>query len=171
MNRSDVLLRHVASGLERTLAPSGFRRKRMSFVRDTGEVLQLFGLQRGTSSDASYLRVTLNVGLSAKVLTRPGERGPDTTSDCQAQFRLSQLMPGPFEDRWWGVVDEHEADLALEEMRTRLVDVALPALNSLMAGKDLLREWSDGGDRRLAPGAEFDRIRFVEALRERLGGT
>lgn len=145
INPRDSFMKTFAEGMARALLPAGFRKgKGGAFARSFDEVTQIVQPQRSASSNRCSLRVTVNVGLSAKAVAEELQaRGypPRKEIDCQARSRISSFLDHPREDKWWDVSDDTEAQGASQEIEAVLRRCVLPKLDAQRNGASVLATW------------------------------
>jgi hypothetical protein len=124
----------IIARLDRELTPKGFSRKKATWNRELGSLVEVIDIQTSKGGDA----VTINVG----VLSRPiylACWGRDAESFieepfCTVRARVGQLLDN--KDRWW---DVSSAGVA-EEMVDCLAARILPFLER-MRSLEAMRDW------------------------------
>jgi len=124
----------IIARLDRELVPKGFNRKKATWNREQGPLVEVIDIQTNKGGDA----VTMNVG----VLSRPTYFacwGRDAKSFieepfCTVRARVGQLLDN--KDRWWGV----SSVMGAEEMIGCLGAQVLPFLER-MRSLDAMRDW------------------------------
>lgn len=97
---SEAYKKQIGLAVALALAPLGFRRKGQVFFRQLDEVAHIVSLQSSTSSTASVLKMTVNLGVWVSSLAEDGSK-PDLWS-AHWRERLGYLMPQRI-DYWWEV--------------------------------------------------------------------
>lgn len=124
----------IIAGLDRELVPKGFIRKKATWNREQGPLVEVIDIQTSKSGDT----VTMNVG----VLSRPiylacwGRDAEPFVEEpfCTVRARVGQLLGN--KDRWWGVSNAG----ATEEMVNCLRAQILPFLER-MRSLEAMRDW------------------------------
>lgn len=124
----------IIARLDRELTPKGFCRKKATWNREQGSLVEVVDIQTSKDGDA----VTMNVG----VLSRPiylACWGRDAESfieepECTVRARIGRLIDN--KDRWW---DVNSAGVA-EEMVDCLAARILPFLER-MRSLEAMRDW------------------------------
>ena len=130
MNTSSIL-----KLLDLELIPKGFRRKRYTWNRDHGSLVDVIDVQVSSSFDA----VTINVGVLSRSVYFScwGEESKLFVQepDCTVRARIGDLLEENV-DRWWDIGSEGTA----EEMVELIKDRISPFLDR-MRSFDSLLEW------------------------------
>ncbi len=148
----------VAEGVWPFLDGHGFMRSKYTFHRKAGPNWQVINLQKRSSSDASRVTFTANLGVALDRLRsgtydwRPGRRPAEYR--CHLRERIGYLLRD--EDTWWEVSADSNV-VALADTITLVLELyALPwldarssdaALVALVRDPELLR--AEGGPERL----------------------
>src|SRR6185312_4383665 len=94
----------ILDGINRELAPRGFRKRGSSWRLLAEGNAALFEVQRSQTSTADAIRFTLNVGVVSRRLLDEEEAGIDvsraTSPYAHLRERLGAFLPES-EDRWW----------------------------------------------------------------------
>lgn len=131
----------VASATHELLASRQFKKKALVFSRAFPDVVQFVTLQSSTSSTATELKLTVNLGVLIPSLNEAG-RPRDVWSSHWNQ-RLGALLPMP-SDRWWQISSDQEASVAAGEIVAGLRDFGLPILDELTTKAALVALWQSG---------------------------
>jgi hypothetical protein len=129
MTRTSIIAR-----LDRELVPRGFTRKKTTWNRAHGPLVEVVDVQTSKSGDT----VTMNVG----VLSKPiyvACWGHDAKQfaeepECTVRARVGQLIDN--KDRWWDVGSTSAGD----EMVECLLDRVLPFLERMQSSEEM-RDW------------------------------
>jgi len=124
----------IIARVDRELAPQGFRRKKATWNRERGTVVEVIDIQTSKGGDA----VTMNAG----VLSRPiyfscwGHDAEEFIEEplCTVRARVGQLLDN--KDRWWDVAGGGVP----EEMVGCLGTQILPFLER-MGSLEAMRNW------------------------------
>lgn len=144
LNPHDSFAKTFIEGMERTLLPAGFKRGgRGRFVRQLDGVTYIIQSQNSSSSNKSYLRITVNIGLSVESLSQVlgSKYPPKTEPDCHARSRIGSFLENPREDRWWGIADATEAASAAADIEIAIRDKVLPLLHTQASSASVLEAW------------------------------
>jgi hypothetical protein len=150
----------VVSCISEVLRPAGFRKTGSVFSREVNDVLHIVGLQSSTSSTASSLRITVNIGVVVPTLLSSSQQ-PDVWSSHWRQ-RIGMLM-SERSDLWWSMSTEQEAHAAGAEIAAAVQQFALPALSAIENAAALARLWKSG----VSPGlTQVQAQRYLHRLYE-----
>jgi hypothetical protein len=130
------------------LKPSGFRKKGSTFVKECGDDVVLEAdLQKSTASTSACLRVTVNLRVYSRALTRAMGYSMDYPNDPHRHWeeRIGRLMPEQ-SDRWWTVQTTQTAVQAGEEIAESLLRFGLPALDAVSSTEKLRALWLREGN-------------------------
>ena len=133
-------------GLSAALLPSNFNKRRTGlYVRSSEEVTQIVQIQSSSSSTSSILKLTVNIGLSSRLLSEalPSSYPPTTEISCQARTRISSFLGTRHNDIWWTISDEVTANGASSEVSKLLSEFVIPAMNNLETSEAVLRAWKE----------------------------
>lgn len=130
MSASSIIAR-----LDRELTPKGFRRKKATWNREQGSLVEVIDIQTSKAGDA----VTMNVG----VLSRPvylvcWGRHPESfieEPECTVRSRVGELIDN--KDRWWDVSNPGVAEEMVDCLTARIFPF-LEGMQSLEAMRDWL---------------------------------
>lgn len=124
----------ILARLDRELATSGFVRKKSTWNREHGPLVEVIDVQTSKASDA----VTMDVGvLDRGVYFACWGRDADLFVEepfCTVRARIGQLLDN--KDRWWNIGSARVAD----EMAGCLREQALPFLWRMQSLKEM-RDW------------------------------
>jgi hypothetical protein len=124
----------IITRLDRELSPKGFSRKKATWNREQGPLVEVIDIQTSKGGDA----VTMNVG----VLSRPiylacwGRDAESFVEEpfCTVRARVGQLLDN--KDRWWDVSSESVAEEMVDCLGARI----LPFLER-MRSLEAMRDW------------------------------
>lgn len=125
----------IITRLDSELTPKGFRRKKATWNREQGALVEVIDIQASKVGDT----VTMNVG----VLSRPNYLacwGHDAASfieepECTVRTRVGRLIDN--KDRWWDVGTTSAAEEMVDCLRLRILPF-LDRMHSLEAMRDWL---------------------------------
>ncbi|MDN2700410.1 DUF4304 domain-containing protein [Janthinobacterium sp. SUN100] len=155
-------LLELLSGLDDYFESEGFRRKKVTYSKNTEHQWQLVNWQISTDDLPGKIKFTINVGVHnlelAKILEEDGK--PDVW-DCHLRQRVGFLLP-EHSDKWWIVDSTSPIPQALvDELRGILREYVMPFLSGLSAKDDLLDLWKTG----VSPGkTDRQRLNFINLL-------
>ena len=156
------LTKAVSAELAFVLKPLGFRKRRLTFIRDVDGIVQMIALQKSTSSTDAIVKVTANAGLWLRELA-PNRAGVPDSPDIWAahwQVRVGQLSPENT-DLWWSVRSDAEATSVGRELSRRVVSHVLPEMQRLSSREAVIQLWQSGA----APGlTATERDRYLTKL-------
>lgn len=121
----------IIARLDGELAPRGFRRKKATWNREHGSLVEVVDIQTSKSGDT----VTMNVGVLSRPIyfacwgrdAKPFVEEPE----CTIRARIGQLIDN--KDRWWDVSSASVAD----EMITCLGKRVLPFLERMQSSEEM----------------------------------
>ena len=150
--------KQIGLAIASALLPLGFRRKGLVFTRQLGEVTHILSLQSSTSSTASVLKLTVNLGVWVSSLAQAGSK-PDLWS-AHWQERLGFLMPQRI-DYWWEISSDRDAERATREIVEAIQMHAVPQLEQLASKNALVALWRTGR----SPGlTAFQTKRYLDSI-------
>lgn len=125
------------------LAPTGFSRRRTTFVRRDGN-WGLIALHKHSKNTAGDTEFTIEVGVaSSRLLTFDDpDRANKVPSldDCHWRERIGHLMGSPG-DKWWRIED-FTSEVELRDEIVRVIrTVALPQLHARITDDRLIQAW------------------------------
>jgi hypothetical protein len=124
----------IIARLDHELAPKGFRRKKATWNREQGSLVEVIDIQVSKRGDT----VTMNAGvLSKPIYLACWGRDPDSfieQPECTVSARVGRLIDN--NDRWW---DVSSAGVA-EDMADCLTARILPFLER-MRSLEAMRDW------------------------------
>jgi Domain of unknown function (DUF4304) len=139
---TERLIRPVVDALSRVLRPRGYRRRGLTFWRDSDGVRQFVNLQRSTSSTALAVRFTLNLAVLC----------PKALASWEPEFSVWSApwcaRIGAFissEDKWWQATSEEEASVAAAEILHTLSNSAMQVLEEIDSVPALIEALRRGG--------------------------
>ena len=158
MMSSEAHKKQIGLAVASALVPLGFRRKGLVFTRQLGEVTHLLSLQSSTSSTASLLKLTVNLGVWVSSLAEPGSK-PNLWS-AHWRERLGFLMPQRI-DYWWEISSDQDAERATREIVEAVQTHAVPQFEQLATKKALEALWRTGR----SPGlTAFQTKRYLDSI-------
>lgn len=135
----------ISAEVMSVLKPLGFRKRRLTFTRDLGGVVQIIALQKSTSSTDAVVKVTANAGLWLNELAPIRAGVPDNPDIWSAhwQVRVGQLSPEKT-DLWWSVKSADDARAVGAELALRIVSHVLPEMERLSSREAVIHLWRSG---------------------------
>src|SRR5690348_4059017 len=123
----DAVIRSIGAELNRF----GFRRRGNQLEADRADAKLLVTFQRGRT-ETTRDQFTVTVGVNCKRLSiLAGEQGvPRGIYECHWNMRLGATDYST-DDKWWHATIDAEVQAAINEIKHLLIDVALPAMESL----------------------------------------
>ncbi len=150
--------KQIGLAVATALKPLGFRRKGQVFTRQFDELTHILSLQSSTSSTASFLKITVNLGVWVSSLAA-GRSKPDLWS-AHWRVRLGSLMPKQ-NDCWWEIASDHDAELATKQILEAIQTYAVPQFAQLVTKDALVALWRSGR----SPGlTDFERKRYLDKI-------
>jgi hypothetical protein len=162
--------KEVVSRIGKELKSEGFKRGSNNHIRDLGEITNIVGFQRSTSTTPSHLKFTVNIGVNCKLLDELANRPTSTSAvGSHIQRRLNEFvhLRG---DKWWHIAGEDQIDSVCREILDLLRQYVLPKLNTIRSCRDLLRIWDEGQNRVLTSMFKVDQEHYHDVLKEALEG-
>lgn len=148
----------IGSAAAAVLRPLEFRRNGHVFTRQLGEVFHIVSLQSSVSSTASFLKITVNLGVFVPSLADAGTKPALLASHWQT--RLGFLMPERI-DYWWEVSCDGDAERVALQIVEAIKTYALPQFAQLETRDALVTLWRAGR----SPGlTAFQAKRYLERL-------
>ena len=143
----------ITAELTSALKPLGFRKRRLTFSRDQGGIVQMVALQKSTSSTDTVVKVTANAGLWLSELAPIRAGVPDKPDIWSAhwQVRVGHLSPERT-DLWWSVGSENDARAVGVELARRIADHVLPEIERLSSRQAVIQLWQSGASPGLTAG-------------------
>jgi hypothetical protein len=155
---SEAHKKQIGLAVATALKPLGFRRKGQVFTRQLGEVTHILSLQSSTSSTASLLKITVNLGVWVSSLAEDGSK-PALWSAHWCE-RLGFLMPQRI-DYWWEISSDHDAEFATRQIVEAIQTYAVPQLEQLASRDALVALWRAGR----SPGlTDFQAKRYLDRI-------
>jgi hypothetical protein len=151
----------ILSRVYSVLKPEGFKKKGQLFTSERDSVVLFIQLQSSTSSTASVLKATVNLGIfSRAVAARIGHVREPSILEAHWRQRIGHLT-ADHHDKWWTVQTGPEAGRAGDEIAEVLASRALPVMLSLASTEKLKELWQTGSGGGLT---EYQRREYLLAL-------
>ena len=138
---SEAHKKQIGLAVATALMPLGFRRRGSVFTRQLDEVTHILSLQSSTSSTASLLKITVNLGVWVSFLAEHGSK-PELSS-AHWRERLGLLMPQRI-DYWWEISSDHDAERATRQIVEAIRTHAVPEFEQLVTRNALAALWRAG---------------------------
>lgn len=139
------LKKPIVNHVQALLRPMGYRKAGSVFSRNNQDVVQLIEIQSSRNNTDFEARFTVNVGVFAPGVVYEDVR--DTTKPSISaghwHWRLGSLSPEK-RDIWWSVNTSTEADVAAQDICSRLSLYGLPALAAVPNLQALIEIWKAG---------------------------
>jgi len=130
----------VSKRMDALLGPLGFERKKRTWTRTSGDLLEVVDDQTSKSGE----KVTVNAGvLDPEVFTLCWDEDPPSPPDetaCTVRARVGQLLPGE-KDVWWPC-DEDDTP---EQVADALSETVIPFLESMHTREAMIGWLTDRG--------------------------
>jgi len=145
--RASELYKELIKEISPLLKAKGFSRKGNCFYLQQGNNWGLLDFQKSRKNTAEEVSFTINLGgCSGRLLEffSPDllEKNPSIEA-CQWRERVGVLLPER-QDKWWLVQNIEPLASLVDELKSCLVRVAIPAIEQHLFDELLCVEWSSG---------------------------
>lgn len=145
--RASELYKELIKEISSFLKSKGYSRKANCFYLRQGKNWGLLDFQKSRKSTVDEVLFTINLGVSSSRLQEffaPDllEQKP-SIEDCQWRERVGSLLP-EHQDKWWLVQGNETFDSLVNEIKSCLVEIAIPELEQHLSDEKLGSVWSSG---------------------------
>jgi hypothetical protein len=133
----------ITDKIKEVLKQRHFKKTGSNFRFSNGDLIYYVGLQSSTTSTATFLKVTVNIGIGSELLYRLEEKY--ITSHLQGHFtkRIGNYLDKPY-DKWWTVDNGEVATSAAQEITKIINDKVLSEFDVIKTTDDLVNYWKKG---------------------------
>jgi hypothetical protein len=130
----------ITDKIKEVLKPRHFKKTGNNFKFSNGDLTYYVGLQSSTTSTATFLKATVNIGIGSELLYRLEEKY--ITSHLQGHFskRIGDYLEQPY-DKWWTIDNEEAATSAAHEIAEIIKDKVLVEFDRIKTTEDLVSYW------------------------------
>lgn len=142
MNKFEELIR----ALSPMLKPMGFSKKGNSFYLEAGKNCGVLNFQKSLSTTKNKIKFTINYGIysgALKVFDNFDVKSRPTISVCHWKNRVGFLLPKK-QDYWWVIDDSVPLSELLTEIKSVLIDLAIPEIRKYLSDESLEKSWAEG---------------------------
>ena len=133
----------ITGKIKEVLQPRHFKKTGNNFKFSNGDLTYYIGLQSSTSSTATFLKATVNIGVASELLWRLEEKY--ITSHLQGHFskRIGNYLDQSH-DKWWTIDNEEAVTSAANEIAKLINDKVLAEFDRIKTTQDLVSYWKQG---------------------------